>query len=278
MKLGLALAGGGVKGAAHIGVLKALEENNIQVDIIGGTSIGSIVASLYAMGYSPDIILEVFRLSSKEIMRTDAGYFANNFKNYKRILGSGLFSGETIEDIIKQCARERNIIDINDIQMPIAIPTTDIAQSKKYVFTNRDLQGDYYIKEGLIEKIVRASASYPGVFAPCVYMQHKFVDGGIVDNLPAREVRKLGADKVLSIKFASELEHDPKNIYEIVFKSIDMLFEARVKEAYEQSDLLIDLELPEANLFNAKKVDYCYNIGYNTTIAKIDEIKEMLKG
>ena len=277
MKLGLALAGGGVKGAAHIGVLKALEENGIHVDYIGGTSIGSIVASLYAMGYSPDIILEICRLSAKEVMKTDAGYFASNFKNYKRILGSGLLSGETIEDVIKQCARERNIIDINDIEMPIVIPTVDIAKSKKYVFTNRDLQGDYYIKEGLIEKAVRASASYPGVFAPCEYMNHKFVDGGIIDNLPAREVRKLGADKVLSIKFANDLENDPKSIYEVVFKSIDILFEARVKEAYEQSDLVIDLELPEANLFNVKKVDYCYNIGYATTIAKMDEIKALLE-
>ena len=70
--------------------------------MIGGTSIGSIVASLYAMGYSPDIILEVFRLSGKEIMKTDAGYFASNFKNYKRILGSGLISGEAIEDVLRQ--------------------------------------------------------------------------------------------------------------------------------------------------------------------------------
>ena len=277
MRFGLALAGGGVKGAAHIGVLKALEENGIKVDVIGGTSIGSIVASLYAMGYSPDIILEVFRLSGKEIMKTDAGYFASNFKNYKRILGSGLISGEAIEDVLRQCARERNIIDINDIQMPLVIPTVDIIQSKKYVFTNKDLQGDYYIKEGLIEKAVRASASYPGVFAPCIYMNHKFVDGGIIDNIPAREVRKLGADKVLSIKFASEKENDPKNIYEIVFKSIDILFEARIKEVYEDSDLVIDLELPEANLFNAKKIDYCYNIGYSTAIEKIDEIKAMLE-
>ena len=277
MKLGLALSGGGVKGAAHIGVLKALEENGIKVDIIGGTSIGAIVASLYAMGYSPDIILEVFRLSAKEIMKTDAGYFASNFKNYKRILGSGLLSGEAIEDVLKQCARERNIIDINDIQMPIAIPTVDITKSKKYVFTNKDLQGDYYIKEGLIEKIVRASASYPGVFAPCMYMNHKFVDGGILNNLHADEVRNLGADKVLSIKFASELDNDPKSIYEIVFKSIDILFEARVKAVYEQSDYVVDLELPEADLFNAKKIDYCYNIGYTTTIEKIDEIKAMLE-
>lgn len=161
MKLGLALAGGGVKGAAHIGALKALEENGIKVDIIAGTSIGSIVASLYAMGYSPEIMLEIFRISSKEIMKTDAKYFANNFKSTRRILGSGLFSGETIEEIIKQCADERKIKNIKDIEMPIAIPTVDIDISKKYVFTNKDLEGDYYIKDALVCKAVRASSSYP---------------------------------------------------------------------------------------------------------------------
>ena len=170
MKLGLALAGGGVKGAAHIGVLKALEENGIHVDAIGGTSIGSIVAALYSMGYSPDVMLEIFKLSSKEIMKTDASHFANNFKNYRRLLGSGILSGESIEEIIKQCARERNIESINDIEMPLVIPTVDITKSKKYVFTNRDLEGDYYIKEGLIEKAVRASASYPrSIFTMYIY-------------------------------------------------------------------------------------------------------------
>ena len=63
-----------------------------------------------------------------------------------------------------------------------------------------------------------------GVFSPCIYMNHKFVDGGIIDNVPAGEVRKLGVDKVLTIKFANDLESDPKGIFEIVFKSIDLLF------------------------------------------------------
>ena len=161
MKLGLALAGGGVKGAAHIGALKALEENGIKVDIIAGTSIGSIVASLYAMGYSPEIMLEIFRLSSKEIMKTDAKYFANNFKSTRRLLGSGLFSGENIEEVIKQCAEQREVKFINDLKMPIAIPTVDIDNSKKYVFTNQDMEGDTYIKDALIQKAVRASSSYP---------------------------------------------------------------------------------------------------------------------
>lgn len=164
MKLGLALAGGGVKGAAHIGVLKALEENGIHVDAVAGTSIGSIVASLYAMGYSTEKMLEIFKYFAKEIMRTDARYFAGNLKTSKRLLGYGFLSGENTEIALRECAREKEIKNIEDISMKLSIPTVDIVESKKYVFTNGELEEDYYIKDCLIEKAVRASSSYPRSF------------------------------------------------------------------------------------------------------------------
>lgn len=116
-----------------------------------------------------------------------------------------------------------------------------------------------------------------GIFAPCEYLGHKFVDGGILDNIPAGEVRKLGVDKVLTIKFSASLNYEPKNIYEVAFKSIDILFEEKAEEAVRQSDLVIDLDLSEASVFNTKKIDYCYNIGYITALTKIQEIKDMLE-
>ena len=161
MKLGLALAGGGVKGAAHIGVLRAFEEEGIEFDYISGASSGSIVASLYAMGYSTEKMLEIFKFFSKEIMKTDAKHFAGNLKTSKSLLGYGLLSGEKTEIALKECAKEKQIKDIKDIEMPIAIPTVDIVNSRKYVFTNRELEGDYYITDAQIAKAVRASSSYP---------------------------------------------------------------------------------------------------------------------
>ena len=116
-----------------------------------------------------------------------------------------------------------------------------------------------------------------GIFAPCEYLGHKFVDGGILDNVPAGEVRKLGADKILTIKFSAGLNYEPKNIYEVAFKSIDILFEGRAEEAARQSDLVIDLDLSEASVFNIKKIDYCYNVGYNETIKNIKEIKKIFE-
>ena len=277
MKLGLALAGGGVKGAAHIGVIKALEENGIQVDAVAGTSIGSIVAALYSMGYTTEKMLEIFKYFAKEIMKTDTKHFVGNLKESKRLLGYGLISGENTEMALKECARQMNIKNMKDIKMPISIPTVDIVESKKYVFTNADFKEDYYINDALIEKAVRASSSYPGVFAPCEYLGHKFVDGGILDNVPAGEVRKLGANKVLTIKFSAGLNYEPKNIYEIAFKSVDILFEGRSQEAIHESDMVLDLDLSEASVFNIKKIDYCYNVGYITALTRMKEIKQMLE-
>lgn len=115
------------------------------------------------------------------------------------------------------------------------------------------------------------------MFAPCQYKNHKFVDGGVLDNVPAGEVKKLGIDKVLTIKFSAGLNYEPKNIYEVAFKAVDIIVEGRAEKAINESDLVLDLELSEANMFNIRKIDYCYNIGYITTITKINEIKKMLK-
>ena len=276
MKLGLALAGGGAKGAAHIGVLKALEENGIKIDAIAGTSIGSIVASLYAMGYDVDKILEIFKFSSKEIIKFDARHLAGNLRTAGKLLGYGLVPGENIEIIIRECANEKGIENINEIKMPISIPTVDILTSKKYVFTNANFKQDYYINDADIAKAVRASSSYPGVFVPCDYQGHKFVDGGVLDNIPAGEVRKLGVDKVITVKFATDLNSKPKNVYDIIFKSVDIIFEEKAKNDIERSDIVIDVALPDVGLFDNKKVDYCYDLGYVTAMANMKKIKKML--
>lgn len=165
MKIGLALAGGGVKGAGHIGVIKALKENGIEVGYIGGTSIGSIIAALYSMNYTSDEMLKLFKYFAKDIMKVDPKYFWTNVKNKQNFIGYGLISGENTEMAINECAQLKNIKNIKDIQMPIVIPTVDIMESKKYVFTNHEyddkFKEDVYINNMTIGKAVRASASYP---------------------------------------------------------------------------------------------------------------------
>ena len=87
----------------------------------------------------------------------------------------------------------------------------------------------------------------------------------------------MGADKLITLKFAADMNSKTKNILDIAFKSIDILFEGRAQYAIEISDVVIDFDLPDVKLFSTNKVDYCYDIGYATTMARMDEIKEMLK-
>ena len=116
-----------------------------------------------------------------------------------------------------------------------------------------------------------------GVFAPCEYLGHQFVDGGILDNIPAGEVRKLGADKVLTVKFATDLNYKPISLLEVVLKSIDIMFDIQVKEAIKESDLVLNINAKEASVFNSKKIDYCYEMGYAETLLKIEEIKKLVE-
>ena len=258
-----------------------MQENGIAISCIGGTSIGSIVAVLYAMGYSTDEMLKLFKYFSKDIMKINPKYYWTNVKNKQNLMGDGLISGESIEMAINECAEIKEMKDITDIEIPIVIPTVDIKESKKYVFTNHEYDNNFkeekYIREISIGKAARASASYPGVFAPTVFKGHKFVDGGVIDNLPAQEVKKLGADKVISIRFSTEKKSNPTTLLEVAIKSIDIIFDQRTTSELESSDYALTLDLPEASVFNIKKIDYCYEIGYKTAIEHMSEIKKILR-
>lgn len=280
MKIGLSLAGGGVKGSAHIGAIQALEENNIKIFAVAGTSIGSIVASLYAMGYTAEEMLKLFKYFAKSLLKTDPKYLINNFKTTKSIFGSGMISGEAIEDAITECARLKGINNIQDIKMPISIPSVDIKSGKEVVFTNCKIDNTSenikYITDIEIGKAVRASCSYPGVFAPMSYQEYSFVDGGILDNVPTEETKKLGVDKILTIKFPPKKLEDPKTAMNVLIRSLDIIFHNMDTIKTKNSDYILDLEVTSSSTFDIKKIDECYEKGYKTTLQESEKIKQVL--
>lgn len=184
MKLGMALSGGGIRGIAHAGVLKALEDNQIKVDIIGGTSAGSLVATLYAMGYSPNYIYILFKRYAKELVEINTSPILSGISGFmlnKKVNVKGLKTGKNIESIYNQIAYKKGIRRIEQIEMPLVIPTVDIMNGKEYVFTNHIPKGEekneQYITDITIGKAVRASSSFPAVFMPCEFENHAFMDG-----------------------------------------------------------------------------------------------------
>ena len=191
MRIGLALSGGGVKGAAHIGVIQALEESGIKVEFIGGTSSGSIVAALYAMGYTPEEMFRLFEYFAKMVVEADPKYYFTSIKENKKIAISGLLSGENIELSVKEACEYKKVKYLKDISLPIVIPAVDAVNGKEYIFTNRPEEKENYISNIEICKAVRASSSFPAVYAPCKWEGHQFLDGGILDNVPTKEVRRM---------------------------------------------------------------------------------------
>lgn len=278
MKIGLALAGGGVRGAAHIGAIKALEENGIKVDAVAGTSAGSIVAALYGMGYSAEEMIKLFNYFAKSVMAISPKYVFGNIKEVRGIKLGGITSSYNIESAIEESGKLKNIKNIKDIKLPISIPATDLISDREIIFTNsKDLQGDEYIHDIEIGKAVRASSTFPIMYAPFEYKEFQFVDGGVFDNLPSAECKKLGVDKVISIRFKLKTPRKQKTIYNIGMQSLDLMTENLIRESVRISDYVIELDLKDAKPFSINKLEFCYKEGYMQTLDHIIKIKNALK-
>ena len=282
MKIGIALSGGGIRGIAHAGVLKALEDNNIKVDIIGGCSSGSMVASLYAMGYSPYYIYKLFKKYAKDISKVNARPLLQGLKHTfftKKENLTGLKDGEIIEKLCNKLALKKGINRVKEIKMPLVIPSVDITESKEYVFTNRipkEVEDkSQYIDDTTIGKAVRASSSFPAVFNPCNIEKHSFMDGGVLDNIPVYEVKKQGADKVIAVKFDSDKIDEESNLMDIVMKTIDIMGSKISEESLEMSDFVLNVYTDKVGLLDFKKLDSCYKYGYESVIKNLDKIKEI---
>lgn len=282
MRIGLALSGGGIRGIAHAGVLKALEENNIKISVIGGTSAGGLVASLYAMGYSPYYIYVLFKRYAKDMVAIDTAPVitgVGNFMKSKRVPVCGFNTGENIEKAYNEIALRKGFKKISEIKMPLVIPAVDLLTSKKYVFTNKipeNYNNDDYITDIPIGTAVRASSSFPGIFCPCEYKSYRFLDGGVLDNVPVTEVKKQGADKIIAVNFRADDIDENSNVMDIAMRTIDIMGNKISEEGLNQSDYILTIQTDKTGLLDVEKLDSCYKYGYYGTINKIREIKAKL--
>ena len=283
MGIGIALAGGGIRGIAHAGVLKALEDNGIKIDAIGGTSAGSIVASLYAMGYKPYYIYVVFKKYAQEIINIGNAPIINgigSFMKNKKIGITGLNDGTTLEKLCNELALRKNVKVIGDIKMPLAIPAVDISEAKEYIFTNcapRDNIYDNYITEIEIGKAVRASSSFPAVFCPCEFKNHMFMDGGALDNIPVLPLKNMYNKKIIAVNFAADPVEEDSDVMDIVMKTLDIMGNKIAEKGLEKSDLILTVPTDRAGLFDIEKLDKCYRYGYNTVIKNLPKIRAIVK-
>lgn len=282
MRIGISLAGGGIRGIAHVGVLKALEENNIEVEAIGGTSAGSIVATLYAMGYSPYYIYLLFKRYAEDIINIRSKPILSGVTSFiksNKVGIAGLSDGERFEKMYDELANKKGFKLVGDIKMPLVISAVDIGEAKEYIFTNcasRQNMNDNYITEIGIGKAVRASSSFPAIFCPCEFKKHIFMDGGVLDNIPTEELKKIYSGKIISVNFESDQVRKDYDVMDIIMKTLDIMGNKLSVNSLKKSDLILTIPTDGTGLIDINKMDICYKYGYETTIKNIDKIKKII--
>ena len=278
------MSGGGIRGIAHAGALKALEDNNIKIDVIGGTSSGALISSLYALGFTPNYIYEAFKMYSKEIVGLNSNYLFSGigcyFKN-KKIEITGFKTGKSLEEAYNKLALRKGIKQIGEItKMPLVITAVDIKDAQEYIFTNcvPEVENkDRYITDIGVGKAVRASSSFPVIFCPCKFKGHSFYDGGILDNVPVSEVRKQGADKVIAINFKADDVDSSSNIMDLGMRTLDIMGNKISENNLNDSDFVLTIGTDKTGLFDIEKLDSCFKYGYNAVTENIEKIKQVLE-
>lgn len=250
-KIGLALSGGGAKGFAHIGVLKVLEEVGLPIDYIAGTSMGSVIGGLYAIGYTTDSLAALARRKDWPQFFNDAAtrrdlpmeeklwdgrYFATfPIRKGNVQLPGGLVAGQKISALLSRLTWSvHHLTDFKELPIPFACVATDLETGEAVT-----------LDHGFLPAAIRASISIPTVFTPLKLDNRLLVDGGIIRNLPAEDVRQLGADLVIGVDVGAPLS-TAENLNSF-FSIIDQISSYRAAEINaaqrQQCDILITPEL-----------------------------------
>lgn len=296
-KVGLVLSGGGAKGAAHIGVLKYIEEIGIPIDYIAGTSMGSIVGGMYALGYSSDEILNIIRnvdwdrLISNNVDREKISYsrkresvtqvvtfpFSTNSdrdelqdQSFKNSLPTGIVSGDNLINLFNSLSvGYSDPIDFNNLPIPFLCIATNMMNGEAEV-----------MDKGIFSKSIRASMAIPILFDPVNIDDTIYADGGLVNNFPAEQCRKMGADFVIGVSMSTNLESDPKNLSSI-FSQVKQLKKIITDKDYHNypqlCDIFISPDLKGVGMlsFDAESVARVTQSGYEAASRQEEQFKAL---
>ncbi len=286
-KVGLVMSGGGAKGAAHIGVIKALEENGIPIDYITGTSIGAIIGSLYAMGYTPEEMLNL--LLSDDFFYWQTGTVEEQYTYFFREpLPTPEFAHFSIEKSSDSLQIKANFLPqslINPIQMNQAFMGLFSQATAKagWNFDNlfvpfRCVAADIYAKKAVIFRhgdlgdAVRASMSFPFVFPPIRRDSIPLFDGGIYDNFPIQPMKEAFHPDFI---FGSAVSGTQQGkVSENMYNQLEtMIMQTTNYSVDEEDGLMVQFNFPTVSLLDFQKGKELMDIGYERTLLMIDSIK-----
>ncbi len=214
VRVGLALGGGAAKGFAHIGVIKMLEANGISVDVVAGTSAGSVVGAMYAAG------MDAFELQEHAVALDEAAI------RDVRLFSGGLVQGQKLQDFVNAQVGQR---PIERLDKPFAAVATRLDTGERTVFVR-----------GNTGQAVRASSAVPGVFEPARIGGHSYVDGGVTSPVPVDAARQLGADVVVAVDISTQASGTiPEHMLGIVNQSLAIMGQRLGEQERARADVVI---------------------------------------
>lgn len=248
LKLGLALGSGGAKGMAHLGALKAFEEEGIEFDVIAGTSIGSIVGALYAKGFSSDDMLALLKevgLANPQTMLLFALGVINLTEIINKFTGGAYFS---------------------DLKKPF-----------KAVAVDMDSGSEVVISEGELAVALASSSAIPP-FPPVNIQGKRLIDGAYLNCVPSDVVKEMGADVIIAINLATgnDTNQGIKRALDELYRDNKVPLTDRSWQCYKYSDLVLEPNLSAYSSSSLSGLDETYAIGYQTAKSKMQEIKDII--
>ncbi|MCF0164227.1 MAG: patatin-like phospholipase family protein [Bacteroidales bacterium] len=293
-KIGLVLSGGGAKGSAHIGVIRMIEEIGIPIDYVAGTSMGSIIGGLFALGYTSaemDAIISemdwpkymkdevnLSKLSFQQRQKKSSYLLDIPFKTGSHIdsvsllnsIPGGIVSGNNLENLFNSLALGyQGNIDFNDLPIPYACVGTDLVSGEAIVF-----------RKGNLPLAIRSSMSIPGLFAP-VYMDGMvLVDGGMLNNIPIDVCKEMGADIIIAVMVGAELKSKPEKLqsaFGILGRLLGVITSKNATKNIEMSDIFIKPDLGGAGTLSFDKESIAMLIanGYKAAEKQRDTLQRL---
>lgn len=256
-KIGLALSGGVGYCLAHIGVLKLIEEQGLEVDCVAGTSGGALIGSLYASGIRADRMEQIAATISWNKLMAPTRVLANK----------GLVSSEPIQRLVDGLigAGRR----FSELKLPLSVVAVDLISGNEVIYPTR--------RDDLIAPAVRASCSVPVVYAPLRSGDWLLSDGGIKAPLPVDALRRFQPDVAIGVVFATG-RYEPKNLFEIGLRSMSLANDAMLELYEDELDVLVRVDAGEVSNWDLKLAMGLVDVGYQAAARQLDKLRACTMG
>ena len=282
-KIGLVLSGGGAKGFAHIGVLKEIERAGIKIDYIGGTSMGAIIGGLYASGYTANQLDSIFKgtnfdeLVQDFVPRKNKTFYEKSndelyavslpFQNFKITIPSGLSKGMYNYNLMSKLTHNvRHIQDFSKLKIPFLCIATNLETGEEKVFKN-----------GSLPLVLSASGAFPSLFSPVEIDGDLYVDGGVSNNYPVEEVRKMGADIIIGVDVQDDLKDRDKlsGVLGILTQISNFQMIEKMKEKKQLTDIYIKPNIEGFSVVSFDQGKQIVNKGVEAAVLFKDKLHKL---